>query len=294
MNNTTLLKILKLSSFFVFLGRAYQHLFWDAPYRSFFWDQKLLEPIINFVFDTSWQSYVTNLNTDHAIQILTRCIGVLYAVCAVISITIDQNSKKWEQRILKLGSVSLVLLALMITKEKFYHLVMFFEHTIQFGVPIALIYFLKHKNIPQLLFYLKVFIALTFTCHGMYAIGVFYPLPGNFVTMTLNILPISENLAKNLLFTAGILDFIIAIAIFIPKISKAALLYAAFWGLITAFARIASGLHYDISFSIVHQYLYLVIYRLPHGIIPLLVYLYLAKKEIKDTKTSNTLISGSI
>nr|BFF39495.1 hypothetical protein BACY1_13000 [Tenacibaculum mesophilum] len=186
--------------------------------------------MINFVFDISWQSYVTNLNTDLAIQILTRSIGVLYLVCAIISIIINENSKRWMRSILKLGAVSLVFLALMITKNKFYHLIMFFEHTIQFGVPIALLYFLKHKNALLLLFYLKVFIALAFICHGMYAIGIFYPLPGNFVTMTLNILPVQEEMAKNLLFVAGVLDFIIAIAIFIPKLSKPVLLYACFWG----------------------------------------------------------------
>ncbi|WP_428741619.1 hypothetical protein [Tenacibaculum sp.] len=292
MNNKTLLQFLKISSFFIFIGRAYQHLFWDAPYRSFFWDQKLLEPIINFVFDTTWQSYVTNLNTDHSIQILTRSIGILYLICAIISIVIHENSKKWMRSILTLGAVSLIFLALMITKDKFYHLIMFFEHTIQFGVPIALLYFLKDKNTSLLIFYLKVFIALTFTCHGMYAIGVFYPLPGNFVTMTLNILPIQEEMAKNLLFLAGILDFIIAIAIFIPKLSKPALVYACFWGFITAFARIISGLHYDISLSIVHQYIYLTIYRLPHGIIPLLVYLYLTKESSKKIVVSENLASA--
>lgn len=292
MNTKTLLSFLKISSFFIFFGRAYQHLFWDAPYRSFFWDQHLLEPVINFIFDVSWQSYVTNLNTDFAIQILTRSIGILYLACAIISIIINENSKRWMRSVLKLGAVSLVFLALMITKDKFYHLIMFFEHTIQFGVPIALLYFLKHKNASLLLFYLKVFIALAFTCHGMYAIGIFYPLPGNFVTMTLNILPIQEEMAKNLLFVAGVLDFIIAIAIFIPKLSKPALLYACFWGLVTALARIFSGFHYDFSLSIIHQYLYLTIYRLPHGLIPLLVYLYLSKNSLKKSKTVNSLVSA--
>ncbi|CAM1361736.1 hypothetical protein [Tenacibaculum xiamenense] len=286
MKNSTLLRILKISSFLIFLGRAYQHLFWDAPFRSFFWDQSLLEPIVTSVFGVSWQSYVTNLNTDHAIQFLTRFTGFLYSICAVICLIIHERSKRWMYSILKLGSVSLILLALLLTKEKFYHLIMFFEHTIQFGVPVALIYFLKNQNQETLIFYLKIFIALAFTCHGMYAIGYFYPLPGNFVTMTLNILPIQEEMAKNMLFLAGILDFVIAIAIFIPRIAKIALLYAAFWGFATAFARILSGFHYDVSFSITHQYLYLVIYRLPHGIIPLLLF-FLVKQPIKSTRITN-------
>lgn len=291
MNQLTLQKFLKYSACFIFAGRAYQHLFWDAPFRSLFWDQNLLEPIVTFLFNNSWQAYVTNLNTDTAIQILTRSIGILYVLCAIVSLRIRKDSRKWEFNILKAGSVSLVLLALLLTKEKFYHVVMFFEHAIQFGVPIALIYFLKNENIRQLLIFLKVCIALAFTCHGMYALGVFYPLPGNFVTMSLNILPITEEMAKNLLFLAGILDIIIAVAIFIPQTTKIALLYASFWGLITAVARILSGLHYDISFSIVHQYFYLVVYRLPHGIIPLLVYLMVSKQFLKSYQFSNSPIS---
>ncbi|WP_435261070.1 hypothetical protein [Tenacibaculum sp. nBUS_03] len=292
MNNKPLLSLLKISSFLIFIGRAYQHLFWDAPFRSFFWDQHLLEPIVTTVFGVSWQSYVTNLNTDHAIQFLTRITGVLYSLCAVISLAINEKSKRWMYSVLKLGSVSLILLALLLTKEKFYHLIMFFEHTIQFGVPIALLYYLKTRNNHQLIFKLKIFIALAFTCHGMYAIGVFYPLPGNFVTMTLNILPVTETSAKNLLFIAGGLDFIIAIAMFIPKTAKIALVYASFWGFITAFARIISGLNYDISISIFHQYFYLVIYRLPHGIVPLIVYIYLTNQgnvNIKNVKSLSSI-----
>lgn len=285
MNRITLLNFLKISSFFIFFGRAYQHLFWDAPYRSLFWDQQLLEPLVNFFFNTSWHEYATNLNTDNAIQFLTRSIGILYTLCAIISLTINKHSKKWEYILLKIGAVSMILLALIITKEKFYHLIMFFEHTIQFGVPIVLLYYLKNENTALLIFNVKIFIALAFICHGMYAIAVFYPLPGNFVTMTLNILPVTETTAKSLLFIAGILDFIIAITLFVPKLAKAALIYASFWGFITAFARIASGLSYDVSFSILHQYMYLVIFRLPHGLIPLLVYMYISKRNIGKTIT---------
>lgn len=279
MNRINILNFLKISCFFIFSGRAYQHLFWDAPYRSFFWDQQLLEPVINLIFDISWQSYVTNLNTDHAIQFLTKSIGVLYSFCAIISITINKESKKWQHIVLKTGAVSIILLALIITKEKFYHLIMFFEHTIQFGAPVILLYYLKNKNTFLLILNLKIFIGLAFICHGMYAIGIFYPLPGSFVTMTLNILPVTETTAKVLLFTAGILDFIIAITIFVSKFAKIALIYASFWGFITAFARIISGLNYDISLSILHQYMYLVIYRLPHGLIPLLIFIYLKKEK---------------
>ncbi len=274
MTRSTLLSFLKISSFFIFFGRAYQHLFWDAPYRSLFWDQHFLEPFINFIFDISWKSYVTNLNTDYALQFLIKGIGILYLFCAIISLKIHENAKAWMIGALKIGAVSIVFLSFLLTKEKFYHLIMFFEHAIQFGVPIALLFYLRFNDTNRLILYLKICIALAFICHGTYALGIFYPLPANFVTMTLNILPVTEEVAKTLLLTAGIIDFIIAIAIFLPSLAKIALIYAAFWGFLTAFARLFSGFHYDYSLSILHQYTYLVIYRLPHGIIPLVVLLY--------------------
>ncbi|WP_440879688.1 hypothetical protein [Tenacibaculum sp. C7A-26P2] len=279
MKNSTLLRILKISSFLIFLGRCYQHLFWDAPYRSLFWDQNLLEPIVSTVLGISWQAYVTNVYTDDAIQFLTKITGILYGICAIISLTINERSKTWMSSILKLGAINLIFLALLLTKEKFYHLIMFFEHSIQFGVPTLLIYFLKDKNQEKLIIFLKIFILLTFSCHGIYAIDYFYPLPVNFVTMTLNILNLEEEIVKKILLIAGILDFLVAVAVFIPKIAKVALLYASFWGFATAFARIFSGFHYDISLSIIHQYLYLVIYRLPHSIMPLLVFFYINQEK---------------
>ena len=138
-----------------------------------------------------------------------------------------------------------------------------------------MLFFLKTNDLKKLLLTLKVLIALTFVSHGMYAVAIFYPLPGNFVSMTLNILPVTEDIAKQFLFTAGILDFIVAVLIFIPKTAKPALIYAAIWGFLTALARIVSGLKYGVNIDIVMQYLHTTIYRIPHGLVPLIAFLVL-------------------
>lgn len=290
MSNKTIISFLKFSCFLVFAGRAYQHLFWDAPFRSLLWDQALLEPIITGFFNMQWQDYVTDLEIDNTIQSVIRGHGVFYTICAFIALLIHPYSKKWMKLILTLGGISLVLLSILLTKEKFYHLAMFFEHAIQFSIPFVLLYFMKNSNTDRLISVLKVIIALTFTCHGLYALGTIYPLPANFVTMTLNILPVSEPTAKSFLFIAAILDFLVAILIFIPKTAKPALLYAAVWGLLTALARIVNGLSYDISLATLHQYLYPTIYRVPHGLIPLLVYLLIKRKSsnLQFTNSLNT------
>ena len=263
----------------VFAGRAYQHLFWDSPFRSVLWDQNLLEPFVNSIFNMSWKDYVTDLSIDHKIQTLIRLNGWFYLFCAIVSLTIKPTSNKIFKSILFLGGCNLVVLALLLTKNKFYHFAMFFEHAIQFSVPFLLYYFLKNESVRWLLPKLKLIISISFVCHGLYAIGLIYPIPENFVTMTLNILPISEINAKQFLFIMGILDFVFAIIIFIPKLSKVSLIYAFTWGFITAIARVLSGLKYGVSLHILHQYFYQTLYRIPHGIIPLLTYLILKRNR---------------
>jgi hypothetical protein len=70
----------------------------------------------------------------------------------------------------------------------------------------------------------------------------------------------------------GTIDLVITIFIFIPKIGKWALFYAFIWGTLTAMARFATGLAYDISLVSVHQYLFESIYRLAQGLVPLAVF----------------------
>lgn len=273
MSKKNIVFLLKLSCFCVFIGRAYEHLFWDAPFRSLLWDQKLLSPIVEGIFNTSWRDYVTSSTADNVIQNLMKINGAFYAICAIVSLFINAHSKKIFKIILFAGGVLLFLLALLLTKSKFYHISMFFEHSIQFGAPFVLLYLFKEKqNVAKLIMPLKVITALAFISHGVYALGTVYPLPANFVTMTLNILPVSENSAKSLLYVAGLLDFVAAVLIFVPKVSRIALLYAAFWGIVTALARILSGLTYDVSLLTLHQYLFATVYRIPHGLIPLICF----------------------
>lgn len=291
MNTKTITLFLKISCFFIFIGRAYQHLFWDAPFRSLLWDQNLLEPIIDGIFNLSWNDYVTSLEVDNYIQQAIRITGILYIICAILILVIHQHSKQWIKNIICIGGINLVLLSLLITKDKFYHLAMFFEHSIQFCLPFVLLYFLKNKNRYRLQSILKIILALAFVCHGLYAIGALYPLPANFVTMTLNILPIDEPTAKLLLLVMGIIDFVIAIGVFVPKIAKPFLIYATFWGIATALARLISPLTYGFSLDIFHQYLYLVLYRIPHGLVPLLILLVSLKplRKLSFTKDEDIL-----
>ncbi|MCK8522904.1 hypothetical protein M0D21_15105 [Aquimarina sp. D1M17] len=274
MKNSKVLTLIQISVFLIFIGRAWQHLFWDAPYRSFFWDESLLKPLVENLFNISWQDYVTSSTTDHTIQNIIRGNGIIYLIAAIVTLTIRKKSTIWQKLPIYLGGVSLVLLSILMTKEKFYHLAQFFEHSIQFGLPFVYLFCFNNTITEnRITLILKILIAVTFFSHGLYAFG-FYPVPGKFIDMVIQIFGCSEPTAVTFLYVAGIIDFMLAILIFIPVTEKYALWYAVIWGLLTALARIVANFYIDFPLASIHQNLHQVIYRLPHGLVPLAV-LYL-------------------
>ncbi|MDH7447124.1 DoxX-like family protein [Aquimarina sp. 2201CG14-23] len=290
MQNSKIHLLLKVSVFLIFIGRAWQHLFWDAPYRSFFWDESLLQPIIEGVFNTPWQEYATSPRTDTYIQNGIRINGILYLLAGLSALMIHKNNLKWLRVPLFLGACSLVLLTVLLTKEKFYHTAQFFEHSIQFGLPFIFLYsYSKKLQYERLVLILKVLIAFTFFSHGLYAFG-FYPVPGKFVDMVIQIFGVSESVAIQFLYLAGILDFILAVLIFIPRTQIYALWYAVIWGLLTALARIVANFYWDFPLQSIHQNLYEVLYRLPHGFTPLLV--ILMNKEYRQYQKKKAVHNG--
>ncbi len=266
-----LISILKLSTFLIFLGRAYQHIVWDAPYRTFLWDEAILKGIVENIFEVTWNDYVTSLSAASTISFSIKAIGVFYLLCAIVALLIKPHMKRLGKFFLLGGSIGLFILAILYCKEKFLHVGQFFEYMIQFMTPV-LLYMMLFTTIEfkKIRLIALIAIALTFSCHGLYAIG-YYPRPGTFIDMTLNTLPISEPSAHTMLKVAGILDFIVAIAIFIPRISYAALVYAFVWGGLTAMARLVGHFHIEFLWNSFSQWTWEMLIRLPHALIPLFV-----------------------
>jgi hypothetical protein len=263
----------------LFVGRAWQHLFWDAPFRTLLWDRQWMEGIILALRGGTWQEYVSSRAADRMIQTVIMGFGVFYSVMAVLTLFVNERIKKVNWLYI-IASVSLIILALLYSKEKFFHAGQFIEYTIQFTLPVIFILFATRKIAQsKLRIILKIAIALTFTAHGLYAVG-FYPRPGVFVDMVINIFNISEAGAILFLNIAGILDFLISIAIFIPRISKIAILYAVLWGGLTALARTWANYYWNFPLESLHQHLYETLYRLPHMLVPLALF-YLSFPEFK-------------
>lgn len=281
MNKLKIIWLVKVCAFTVFLGRAYQLYFFGAPFRAILWDESLLSPIVEGLSSYSWQDYATSSKVYAWIEGLTKFCSVIFLSAAIISLFWDKIGKRrLKQTIISLALIVLLIIGVCMVKDKNYEYLLFFELFIQLAAPILLLWNNELDKIEskKVINGLKIAIACTFIAHGLFAMGLIY-LPGHFVDMTIMILGLSESQATTFLYVAGVLDLVMSVLIFIPKLSKYALLYMVFWGLTTAFARLFAGFSSDFIASSLHDSVYLVVYRLSHGLLPLLVFLMEKKKR---------------
>lgn len=263
--------IIQICAFLIFIARAYQFYFFGAPFRAILWDENLMSPIIEGVFNTPWYDYATSSKTNKAIGNLTFFFSVVLFVSAFVSLFWKQIPYiRLKKSIIAFSLCILFLLGICMVKDKNYDFLQFFELTIQFAAPLVL-YFSKDfetLNKGKLIFWLKVSIALTFIPHGLFAMGLIY-VPGHFIDMTIKILAVTETQSRQFLFIVGLLDIIAAVFLFIPKLVKPAFIYIIIWGILTAIARVVAGFNYDFFLNSIHNFTYLTVYRLPHGLLPL-------------------------
>ena len=269
-NHTSkIILLLKIAAISVFIGRAWQFIFWDAPYRTLLWDQKWMEGIVNTFFSMSWQEYATHPNVDNIINKIIFSTGILYLITALL-IPFYQKNRKWIFWIIIFSTTNLLLLFLLYMKERFFHVGQFFEHSAQLSSPVLLTLLIRQKvTVERLKRLINIVVALTFICHGLYAIG-FYPRPGVYVDLLINTFGVKESFAHTFILIAGILDIVVAILIFFPKISFYLLGYMMVWGFATAFARVIANVYADFFLQSLHQNIHLFVYRIPHGLLPLI------------------------
>ncbi len=278
--------MLELSTFCVFAGRAWQHIFWDAPYRELFWDAKWMQGMIESLTPFTWEEYVTHPMGDIWFQRAIMAIGVFYAICAISAFFVKKYPMlKW---LMWAGAASLVFLAFVYLKDHFFHVGQFFEYTLQFSSPIFLTAAVATRKVnKKQVFWMKIALALTFACHALYAIG-YYPRPGYYTEMTMNILGIENSAAVRFLLVAGALDFVVAVGIFSPqKFSKWILLYAVFWGFATSVARIVGNFYWDFPLDSLNQWVYQAVFRFPHFFIPLLLFYKTIKRHSPTVVAAN-------
>lgn len=266
---TTSVFVLRVAAFCTLFGWALMHLFWDTSYRSFFWSEAQLSWLIHSFTDMSWTDYVTSSKTDAFIVYFGKSVGVILLLASTTLLLPKRLfAKTWL--LLPIGSLILFFMYFLVFQENGFRLGNFFEHAAQIAVPtLAALAIRNSIDKSDLIFGLKCVTALTFLGHGLYAIG-YYPVPGHFTDMVIEILRVNESTAKHILFLAGAIDVILVILLFIPKFDFFAAGYCIFWGFVTTMARPIWFVLLNIndSESLLH-WLTQALYRAPHLLAPL-------------------------
>ncbi|MFC0605700.1 hypothetical protein [Winogradskyella pulchriflava] len=284
MNKLKLIWLVKICAFTVFLGRAYQLYFFGAPFRAFLWDESLLTPIVEGLSNYTWQDYASSSKVNVWIDGFIKFCSLIFLLAAIISLFWNKiGYRRLKQIVMSFALLVLLFIGICMVKDKNYEYLLFFELFIQLAAPILLLLNVRLDvtDNKKIIIGLKIAIACTFIAHGLFAMGLIY-LPGYFVDMTIMILGLNESQATTFLYVAGVLDLVMSVLIFVPKLSKYALWYMVFWGLTTALARLFAGYSSDFVSSSLHASVYLVIYRLSHGLLPLVV--LLMEKKLRKRK----------
>lgn len=255
----------------LFLGRAWQHLFVGTPYRPIVFSQSLMESFVLKVFDLDWNTWATSTAVEANLGIGTIVIGAFFVLCAVAAV-VATPQRIWAHVCLGLGAVLLSVIAFAVYRDKMLRLVEFFELACMVAAPLALLLATRREDGHETLLRraLPFAFAATFAGHGLYAVG-YYQLPGEWVTMVMTILRVTEPAAVNFLFAAGILDFVVAIGVFIPGLRIASAVYAAVWGLLTACARTAGNVTAENFHESAVFWIPETLVRVPNGVIPLII-----------------------
>lgn len=255
------------------LGRAWQHLFWDAPYREFLWDEYWMKDLVSLVLGLSWSDYVGNPLYDERIQLFSQGIGWFYILAAGAALGI-QWFPRLARAILSTASGTLLILALIIWKEQGWQIGQLLEQSLQWATPLLLAMTSKGSISDQWIrLGTRIVIASTFIGHGLYALG-YYPIPGNFLEMTMRSLNIGEDPARQFLFLIGILDVLAALGVLWPKRFRTVIFtYLIAWGLLTSLARVWGYFSFDFIENWLQMWVYELLIRFPHFLVPWFLWL---------------------
>jgi hypothetical protein len=254
------------------LGRAWQHLFWDAPYRELLWDEYWMRDIVANIFGLSWSDYVSNPIYDERIQLFIRGMGCFFGLSAAAAVGI-----KWVPRLARvmlcISGAVLFLLAILNWKEYSWQLGQLLEYTLQWITPLLLAA-ISSRSIPDfwIRYASRFAISATFLGHGLYALG-YYAVPGTFVEMTMRSLNIGEAAARNFLFVIGSLDVLAALGVVWPvRFKNTIFAYLVCWGLLTSLARVWSYFSFDFWENWLQMWVYELLMRFPHFLVPLFLW----------------------
>jgi hypothetical protein len=292
MQNPFNLRILRITTFLLFIGRAWEHIYWEGPFRNFFYNPHGFGKVLEWSTGSTLQDIYRDHFYEYLIDNISIGIGIIYALSGVAALFYSPSRRvlKWT---ICLGVFCLALTFYGFFVDKHYLYGTLLEYSAQFVTPIIFLWYCNGYGAGRALIVSKIAIAITFIYHGLFAIG-YYPQPGNFTDMLIIGFGIQEDMARAALTNIAWMDFLFAGVVLIPfnilyrkevlsKVLKVIFItllsYAVFWGFMTSIARFY--IHFDSQFiwqsfeGFFHEFLV----RLPHGVFPMIILIEFLRKK---------------
>jgi len=266
------------------LSRGWLTWRWDSPLRELIWEEKWWTPVLA-KFDITWGHFART--SDTWITPTLERTGIFLMVSAAIPWLAMAPRLRWMRWLLipAILIVGLDAFARWVGKDMQAGMAM--EYALRFFLPVALLIYLGRG--PSLsgvrrrvvTWMLLLAASLTFTGHGLYAMG-YYDIPLAFRIMTTEILAISEEASLAFLTLAGWLDFLVVALVFFPGTRLVALIYMMLWGGATTGARIWAYYEPTLPWNGLDPWLAEALVRTPHFLVPL--WLILMMRKAKNEK----------
>ena len=202
MQNKHIVSLLRFAAFFLFFGRGWQHLAYQGPYGTLFTAKYFFGGLCSWILGIPHGELMSDPNFEKYLDWFNDGLSILFFLAA-LSVLFINKKKSWFKRFVKIGGYLLLFTAFGYFVEKKFVLAQFLEYTAQFATPYLLLMAVKYKMKSWFLFVAKWSIAITFVCHGLYAIEI-YPIPADFINMVINFTGMTNDEAKLILKLWGI------------------------------------------------------------------------------------------
>ena len=277
-------QILRIGCFIFLFSRGLLYLIFDSPLRALLWHEKILRPFIELA-GFSWTEYANVSNLS--ITIIERLIGVFLMVTSCFFLTINQETKsKLQFRCIVVAGIFTLLHILLKYLGHNQELPILPEYILQGFCPWIFLSLLKYMPAKKdelwkypsdlVIIWCKFTISMCFIGHGLYAAGWPYQ-PASFVRMLSHTFLIDYKAAAMLVTCVGIIDIALGITVFIKPLEKISLGHMAFWGFVTAGARVMCYVIVPMKGSNINPWLFETSVRTMHGALPLVLLLIILR-----------------
>ncbi len=261
-------RLLWLSSICLVLGRAIQAVWGNSGIVDFLAFESISGIVVKLFIP--WERYVSEVYPFLA-EWASWGILFIYMISLLALISRVQN-----RFVLSIGGILLLAEVVLALPGDFYWLAGLAAKTLMWSP--VFFYIFSRRPSHNWSYVGRWAVAAVFVSHGLSALN-FLPVPGSYSDMITIVTGWSEGMARSLLLIVGLLDIIAALTILVmPGQYKFFWWYLILWGLATALARLGGNFSFQVDFASNSIWFAEMLIRLPHGLVPLALFLVVFPK----------------